>query len=306
MKQLKDKNFNPFYWLTIFIIVVKSDISKKFRYFHNLGYLIFFLIIYALIISLVESRYHAIGQSTDISSLLVVFNFIIGLLLVFRLNTAYARWWDGRGQWGFLVNNCRNLAIKFDNYVGLNKDPLFRDCLSQFPALLKFHLRKEWDSSRKLVSDLGLTYVDDHHLPNLVIHRMSKILNHYRKNGTITFEQYLAAEENLSAMTDILGACEKIRNTPVPAGYAFFIKLALFVYMLLFPLDWVDSFSFWIMPIVIIIIYTMLGIEILAEEMEEPFGYDSNDLKLDSLSATIRDNVLSISKLSEESIYTPK
>ncbi|MDC0535634.1 hypothetical protein OAO18_07480 [Francisellaceae bacterium] len=297
MKRLKERNFSISYWLTIFYFVVKEDITKKLRYFQNLGYLIIFLVIYALVITVVEEHYHIIGKNADINQLLIVFNFVIGLLLVFRLNAAYGRWWDARGQWGSLVNNSRNLAIKFDNYIGLNSDPLFRECLAHFPTLLKFHLRKEFDCSKKLVLDIGLDSKDDHHHPNLILHTMSRILNDYRKKGTISFEQYLSIEVHLSNLTDILGACEKIRNTPIPAGFGFFIKLALFVYILIFPFDWVDNFGYFILPVLIIIIYTLLGVEILAEEVEEPFGYDSNDLKLDGISANIYNNVMSIANL---------
>ena len=297
MKCKKQNKYNPIFWLGMVFLIVKQDIIKKLRYFQNLGYLIIFLIIYALVISVIDEAFHPIGNNSDINDLLIVFNFIIGLLLVFRLNVAYGRWWDARGQWGFLVNNSRNLAIKFDNYIGLNNDPLFRDCLAQFPNLLKYHLRKEFDSARILIEQLGLDTHDDHHYPNLVIHKMSSILNNYLKSKVISLEQYLSIEKHLANITDILGACEKIRNTPIPSGFGFFIKLALFVYILIFPFDWVDNFGYWILPILIIVIYTLLGVEILAEEVEEPFGYDSNDLKLDSLSENIHNNVMSIASL---------
>lgn len=296
-------NFNLFYWLAVVALVVKEDISKKFRYFQNLGYLILFLILYALLINLIEQFYIPMEPDADINELMIVFNFIIGLLLVFRLNTAYARWWDARGQWGSLVNNSRNLAIKFDNYVGLDNDPLFCHCIAKFPELLKYHLRKEFDQAHQLVEELGFKCSDDHHLPNLVLHQMFKALNDYRKREAITFEQYLAIEKHLSNITDILGACEKIRNTPIPSGFGFFVKLALFLYILIFPFEWVDNFGYWILPVLIIIIYTLLGIEILAEEVEEPFGYDANDLRLDHLSSNIYGNVMSIAQLNKQNVH---
>ena len=84
------------------------------------------------------------------------------------------------------------------------------------------------------------------------------------------------------AMTDIIGGCEKILYTPIPKGFSIFTRFALLFYMLIFPFGWVDSFGLLITPIIMVIIYVLLGLEVIAEEMEEPFGIDYNDLPLDA------------------------
>src|SRR5919202_4463035 len=40
----------------------------------------------------------------------VIPSIVLGLLLVFRTNTAYERFWEGRKLWSGLVTNIRNLA----------------------------------------------------------------------------------------------------------------------------------------------------------------------------------------------------
>ncbi len=220
-----------------------------------------------------------------------VLGLVIGLLLVFRTNTAYERWWEGRRQLGSLVNTSRNLAMKFKSY-GTNDAELYQ-LLSVFPLVMKVHLRdKNFAEAIKLLpAHLLEKFNNAAHKPNFILLELSVKTNHLYKSGEISGEQLLVLESKINDLTDILGACERIHNTPIPIGYALHLKRILLIYLLTLPFGFIESLSWWCIPVVMVVFYTMIGIELIAEEIEDPFGTDVNDLPFDELAEKIAANV---------------
>jgi putative membrane protein len=93
------------------------------------------------------------------------------------------------------------------------------------------------------------------------------------------------------AMIDILGACERIKRTPIPHSYGFYIKIFISLYVCLLPFLLVDKYGYYTIPAIMFAAYALMGIEMIAGEIEEPFGLDSNDLPLDAMARTIYLNV---------------
>jgi putative membrane protein len=243
-------------------------------------------------------------QAQNIGQFHLIFSFVLSILIAFRVNVSYARWWEGRGYWGTLVNNSRNLALKFNNYIGLKNDPEFFRYLSNFAYVLKFHLRGQIDTpeSQDLIARLNLPPASDNHIPNSIINQMYKIINNYRVDGKISLEQYLAMDVHLANIIDLLGGCEKIVSTPIPIPFKIFVRQALLFYMIIFPFGWVEKFGFLIIPMIIVIVDVLLGLELISEDIEAPFnGSDDNTcslhghvLDLDGISLKIDRNVESI------------
>jgi putative membrane protein len=246
-------------------------------------------------------------QLTNLGQFHLIFSFILSILVAFRVNSSYARWWEGRTLWGGLVNNSRNIALKFNNYIGLKYDPLFNLCLQNFPTLFKYHLRRQRPECEKILTELGLKFKPTDHLPTIVINYMYQRINFYRNNGTISLEQYLVMDKHLANIVDVVGGCEKISNTPIPLPFKVFVQKALHFYMIVFPFGWAETFGILIIPIIIVFVYILSGMEILAEDMEDPFeenqGGHYNNLPLDTISENIRNNIKSIADF--ESDYAP-
>jgi putative membrane protein len=255
------------------------------------------LAIYAIVIVYIDAysnRFEKL-EMMNLGQFHLIFSFILGIIISFRVNTTYARWWEGRVLWGNIVNNCRNLGMKFDNFAGLQNYPHFFDCLRILPAVIKFHLRKDRKSVTQELNSIGIIYEVEHPVIYLT-NRMYGVINELRNQDKIRFEQYMAIDMHLVNLIDMTGGCERIANTPVPAAFAFFVKQALLFYSLIFPFGWVDKFGYFIIPMILMMVYVLLGLEILSEELENPFGTDDNDLPLDSLTTTIANNVTSIAE----------
>ena len=107
----------------------------------------------------------------------------------------------------------------------------------------------------------------------------------------ITGEQLIIINSEIQSFTDICGACERIKNTPIPYSYSAFIKKFIFIYVLTLPFGYVFSLGYYVIPVVVFIFYVLASLELIAEEIEDPFGTDANDLPTDKIAANIKKHV---------------
>tara|TARA_B100000674_G_scaffold334775_1_gene279591 strand:- start:19122 stop:19976 length:855 start_codon:yes stop_codon:yes gene_type:complete len=219
-----------------------------------------------------------------------VLGLVIGLLLVFRTNTAYDRWWEGRKQLGLLVNTTRHFTMKVEGYLN---DIMFIELIKIYPYVLKEHLRKQEyvELERRCPEWMkdGITRAE--HKPNYLLDQMSKKVISAFKSGIISGEQLLVLENEIEKLSNIQGACERIRNTPIPFGYAIHLKRILLIYLITLPFGFIKSLQWWSIPLMMLVFFTMVGIELIGEEIEDPFGKDVNDLPFDELQDKIEGNI---------------
>ena len=284
------KQYNPKDWLSFIFRFHKSDTFIK------LWPMILLISLYSGAIAYFEINYWKWDESNKLKNIVVMHSllgFVISLLLVFRTNTAYDRWWEGRKQWGALVNNSRNLALKLNAL--LPKDDLqnrlfFKTVIPQFAIALKNHLRSE---STRLELDENtqeeLNEIDhDKHVPNQLAALIFKRCNTLFETGKIKGEQLIVINSELQSFTDISGACERIKNTPIPFSYSAFLKKFIFFYVMTLPWGYVYNLGYLVIPVVAFIFYVLASLELVAEEIEDPFGTDSNDLPMDKISENIK------------------
>lgn len=217
--------------------------------------------------------------------------FVISLLLVFRTNTAYDRWWEGRKLWGALVNNSRNLALKLSVILKNDSDKdFFKRMIPSYAKILDTHLKDE-ETSKQLFDDLDLEIDHHQHKPNQVAKAMFEKVNELYIAGKITGDQLIILNAEVQSFTDICGACERIKNTPIPYSYSAFIKKFIFFYVMTLPFGYAFSLGYYVAPVVVFIFYVLASLELIAEEIEDPFGHDDNDLPTRKISENIKRHI---------------
>jgi len=221
---------------------------------------------------------------------------IIGLLLVFRTNAAYERWSEGRRLWGQLVNDSRNLSLKVRSFVpapDAEKARLGKLVIS-FAYALKHHLR----DSRPGRHLPGVEITGEKVPKNLPVHLAGQIYEmvlRWQQQGIIDGFILLQLDTHVRSYMDICGACERIRSTPLAISYRAFLRQGIALNLLALP--WYASSQisiWWSMPLVLIGSYFLIGLELIAEDIEDPFGYDGDDLPLDTICANIHATVSDI------------
>ena len=212
-------------------------------------------------------------------------NLVLGMLLVFRTNSAYERWSEGRRLWGQLMNESRSLSLKVSRYLEVpdNEKWDFGELIVSFAYALKHHLRDSIPS----IDLPGIRPTEDlaaAHVPVHVTDTMYKIIYRWYKAGFIDSIILNNLDRHLAAYMDVLGACERIRSTPLALSYRAFIRQGIALNLLAMPLYIASSLPiYWSIPLTIIASYFLIGLEIVAEEIEDPFGHDTDDLPLDTI-----------------------
>lgn len=281
-------SYNPKDWFTFIFKFHKADT------FRSLLPLIIGIGIYCGIVAYLEIEYFKLAETSYVKNITIMHSllgFVISLLLVFRTNTAYDRWWEGRKQWGALVNNSRNFAVKLSGILEHKDDKLFfRKTVPYYAYVLNLHLKDE-KISQELFEEFNINVEHKKHKPNQVAKLLFKKLNELRKENKITNEQLLILNPEITSFLDICGACERIKNTPIPFSYSVFLKKFIFFYVMTLPFGYVFSLGYYTIPVVIFIFYVLASLELIAEEIEDPFGNDENDLPTERIAENIKKNI---------------
>ena len=176
----------------------------------------------------------------------------------------------------------------------------FNQSIYAFFYTVKEHLRtgKFQNVESTIPSALKKGWEEADHKPNYILQQMTQMIHKAYQSKTIDGDQLRILENEMQELINILGACERIRNTPIPFNYALHIKrVVLLTFSMMLPFAFLDNTDedikaiYIVVPIVMLVFYTMVGLELIAEEIEDPFGYDDDDLPVDELCAKVEANI---------------
>jgi putative membrane protein len=230
----------------------------------------------------------------------IIPSIVLGLLLVFRTNTAYDRFWEGRKLWGNINNSIRNLSrtiwISIVEETKEDRDNKIANLylLIAFAVATKLHLREEIN-----VSELQalMTYnkyeklTHMNHIPLEIAFLIGDYLQEEFRRNRLNSYQLTYLMNNLDKLVDYLGGCERILKTPMPLAYSIHLKQLLFLYCIALPIEIVDQLIWWTPFFTALISFTVFGIEEIGIEIENPFGKDPNDLPLDLICENMKINL---------------
>src|SRR5688572_14427734 len=197
--------FRP--WVTVLTSFHNTPI------FGRIWFTVAALAVYAVLVELVAQ--HLQLQISQVGAQFQGFlGLILGLLLAFRTNTSYDRWWEGRKLWGQLVNDTRNLAIKVQTCVradAADKQRIGR-WLSGFAIALKDHLR----GRASLASTPGFEdcTARPHHVPSYISASIYEQFEQWRQNDQLGGFELLFLDEHAASLMNVCGACERIQKSP--------------------------------------------------------------------------------------------
>jgi putative membrane protein len=286
-------NYNPREWFLNIFVFKKADTLRQ------LFPAILVVSAYSAAIVYIETCWLQLGENSPVRHfgvLQTLLSFVISMLLVFRTNTAYDRWWEGRKLWGQLVNNSRNMAIKMNAILPHNdvkNRTFFKVIIPMFARALQMHLQAE--TTRLALDTEPHPEIPDFdhtkHVPNQIASLMATKINILYREGVITGDQLITVNAELQSFLDICGACERIKNTPIPYSYSVFIKKFIFLYTVSLPIGLSFTLHYLLIPVVALVFYVLASLEMIAEEIEDPFGHDDNDLPMKKMSENIGRNV---------------
>lgn len=222
---------------------------------------------------------------------------LIALVLAFRTNTGYNRFWEGRALWGSIVNTCRNLARVAE--VHAKTDPhaarTFATWIVVFAHVTRRRLRneREWPEVRRLLSDEDLSSLVSAHHPCLhAAKKLSETIAGWRSRDDVDPMMGAYGERLVATLVDNLGGCERILKTPTPLGYVLLMERLIALYLLTLPFMLVTRIETLTPIATVAIAYPILLIDALGAELDDPFGHDASDLPLSRICVTIEKDIL--------------
>jgi ion channel-forming bestrophin family protein len=226
----------------------------------------------------------------------------LGFLIAFRNHQAYDRWWEARSQWGQLVNNTRNFCMKLQALTALGtaeREAAGRLLIAFAPALLN-HLRRPHGSDEDRSPSGG--DIRPVHDPSRIAGQIYKTVASWVAAGRLDGWALLWLDPHIKALMEICGTCEKIRSTPLSSSYRALLRHGIAVYLLFAPFYLVEDTGPAGLPVFLVAAYFLLGIELVAEEIEEPFGRGGDNLPLERYCETIQSSVRTILGVDEPAL----
>lgn len=277
-------------------MLLKKNIPIRYI-FGKIKYEILFVTIYGIAIEVIYQNFHITNISIPMT-VHSVLGTIISLLLAFRSNQAYDRWWEARIIWGAIVNDSRTFARQI---LSLMEDPLDPDRIDGFKKrmikrqiawcyALGKGLRRDdpMPMISKFVSEEELEYLkdfDNKHVGLVQLH--ARDLNNALKQGWINPYQQVEIDQTLTRLCDHMGKSERIKNTVFPSTYSLYIHLALHFFILLLPFGLVQLFGFLMVPVLVVITACFFLIEKMAIHLQDPFENKPTDTPVLSISRNI-------------------
>ena len=221
----------------------------------------------------------------------------LAIFMGFCNSASYDRFWEGRKLWGSLVIETRSLTRQVltlisDNSVETkSRKQEFVKMTSAFCWALNFQLRNKADDTklRELLSEENFENIRDKKFkPIIILDMMGKWINDQNQNRKIDTIILSTIDSQLNVMSQIVGGCERIANTPLPFAYSVLLHRTVYLYCFWLPFGLVDVVG-WMMPVIVLFIsYTFIALDAIIQEIQEPFGEEENDLALNSLCTTIQ------------------
>jgi ion channel-forming bestrophin family protein len=229
----------------------------------------------------------------------------LGLLLVFRTNASYDRFWEGRKLVGMMVNRSRDLLRQVttliegdDAAAQADRAELLR-LVNLLYALIRQYLRKERDlatrgnliteSERAALADVAVR-------PAVTFTWIGARLTAAVRAGRLTETRLMLMDANLTSFSDSWGGAERIMKTPLPFAYAHHIRVFLTLFVFTAPFAMAQQMSWATPAAAFVLAYGLFGIDEIGVEIEDPFGYDANDLPLDATGDTIAADTAAIAR----------
>lgn len=294
-------------------MIIKLEIPWK-RVFRDLGTPMILIIIYMSVISILD---YFLEPSEIFHVPLIIISVpgtVIALLLGFRTNSAYDRWWEARIVWGAIVNDSRTWVRQLLSFV--NFDSKSSDEYQHIKQMSFRHIAWNYALARQLRKQdpaMGLTkFINEAehkalkrklNYPNAILYNQARDLKALFQNQSIDKYQFMQLDATLSRFTDSMGKCERIKNTVFPSSYSLLVDLLIYLWIIFLPFGLIDTIGFVLIPTTTSLAFAFLVIDRIAIYMQDPFENFAMDTPMLALSRTIEINIKQ--ELDEESVPEP-
>ncbi|NWD09215.1 bestrophin family protein [Pseudomonas gingeri] len=216
----------------------------------------------------------------------------LSIFMSFRNNACYDRWWEGRKQLGQMIIEVRSLIRESQVFTdAVERQALLRD-LCGFAHGLIARLRLE---DERAAVDRWATQPPSQNHPNVTDHLLQQVgarCSRLAQQGLLSEWRYTVFAARLASLSQVQASCERIKHTPLPFPYTLLLHRTIYLFCILLPFAMAEPLG-WLTPVFTAIVsYTFFGLDEIGDDLEDPFGFDENDLPCNALLRTIEREIL--------------
>lgn len=269
------------------------------------------IVLYVVAVALADLQYHLEIYNFPVS-VLVVLGTVIGLLLAFRTNSSYDRWWEARILWGAIVNDSRTWVrqlIEFANRDSANTNSTvhsmaYRQIAWCYALTRSLRNQDPTQDLKSLVNEKdSKVYESSLQVPNLILLSQANDLRQLYEEDQLELFQFVELEKTLTRLTDSMGGCERIKNTTFPTSYSRLVYGLIYVFVAFLPFGLVNVPAVGLIATSLTLAFSFLLIERVSVFLQDPFSNRPSDTPMLSLSRTIEINIKEM--LGEEELPAP-
>ncbi|MFL1453046.1 bestrophin family protein [Marinobacter sp. GN3S48] len=272
-------------WLTV-LTTLRGSIAKRIALRSVL------ITVLASLIVLIERAYPTTFARISATPFTLL-GLSLSIFMSFRNNACYARWWEGRQMWGKIIIEIRSFVresiVISDNR--LREELVLGLC--GFAHALNARLRDEDEgkAAEKWIPENSRGIVG-HNVSDGILRRIGAICSNLAENNLISEWRYVTLEQRLVGLSEAQANCERIKNTPLPFPYTLLLHRTTLIFCILLPFVMAEPLG-WLAPVFTTIVsYTFFGLDTIGDELEDPFGFDENDLPVDAMVRSIERDIL--------------
>ncbi|BAW95541.1 hypothetical protein NIES970_04490 [[Synechococcus] sp. NIES-970] len=260
------------------------------------------IVLFMMLFSLAVTALYMRGAQTLNQPILasLIPGVVLGLLLVFRTNTAYERFWEGRKLVGGIIIGARQLSRQFSVTIPEKTRQDYEEKMTvnrliiAFFVATKLHLRQEPIDAQLtalVTPEQALELSQTNKMPLKIIQWINAYVVRWYHLKYIDSHILTTYNIILDQLVEKMAGCERIRHTPIPKAYSTHLNHLLLLYCLVVPFQLVATLNWWTPVAAGVISFTLIGIEAIGQEIENPFGQDPNDLPLDRMCNNLQQEI---------------
>jgi putative membrane protein len=216
----------------------------------------------------------------------------LSIFMSFRNNACYDRWWEGRKQLGQLVIEVRSLIRETQGLMDVVEREVVLRELCGFAHGLIARLRVEDESAAIKSWTRDPVQVVHPNLCDALLQRLGGRFSQLAATGQISEWRYTQLESRLVSLSQVQASCERIKTTPLPFPYTLLLHRTIYLFCILLPFAMAEPLG-WLTPVFTAIVsYTFFGLDEIGDDLEDPFGFDENDLPCNAILRTLEREVL--------------
>ena len=281
--------------------MVTRSYTPILKIVRNLKFHLLVITIYAVAVSWLDIQYHLENYNFPVS-IVVATATVIGLLLAFRTNAAYERWWEGRIIWGAIVNDSRTWVRQLIEFSAPNqpdhepdselRQMAYRQIAWCYSLCRSLRGQKPTQDLADLIAEDEIrNYQSSRNVPNRILLLQGMAIRKWYADQRLELYSFVELEKTLTRLTDSMGKCERIKNTVFPMSYRRMVRFLIYLFVILVPFGLVNVPAVALIPTAVTLSFAFLFIDLVAEYLQDPFNNLPSDTPMLSLSRTIEINL---------------